>query len=361
LRCFSRPRPAIHGFFIHQDNTMNTLAINKLVFGCALGALAACSQGAGTSGGSTASNAGGGPSGESATTTKISGSVCDLNLLTAADLVGVLDKPVTGTKPLAGDAQTCIFITGAEPGAPQLSVGLRGGMGRVSIASYTSGHMDAYSKWEPLAGVGDGAVWIPQLHEVQAQQDDVLCDIQPDGLSVVLGNAAAQQKLGALCSMIFARLHLPQSATAASVPSVSGGNIVQTACEKDVAAADVAGILTAPLVKQGSTINPQSCAYHAAAGATVTITLANGDEGKFAWDIANNPANGRMDSLGGIGDSALQARGGTLVVARKGGMICTVDVTGTDNANGMQVITKDRGTALADKLGALCNKVFAAR
>jgi hypothetical protein len=342
---------------------MNMLARNRLVFGCALalGALAACSQGAGTSGGNTASSIAGGSSGEPAAAPKISGNVCDLKLLTATDLAGVLDKPVTGTKPLAGDAQTCIFTTGAEPGSPQLSVGLRGGMGRASIASYTSGHMDAYSKWEPLADVGDGAVWVPQLHEVQAQQDDVLCDIQPDGLSVALGKGAAQQKLGALCSTIFARLHLPQSATAASVPSVSGGNIVQTACEKDVAPADVAAIITAPVVRQDSTLNPQSCAYHAAAGATVTITLANGDDGKFAWDNANNPANGRMDSLGGVGDSALQAREGTLVVARKGGMVCTIDVSGTDNANGMQVITTDRGTALAGKLGALCNKVFAAR
>ena len=344
---------------------MNLLIKRSAALASALSALAACSQGASTTGNASSNSAPGtapASSGEPAAAPRISGNVCDLKLLTAADLVGVLDKPVTATKPLAGDAQTCIFTTGAEPGAPQLSVGLRGGLGRATITSYTSGHMDAYSKWEPLAGVGDGAVWVPQLHEVMAQQDDVLCDVRPDGLSVALGNAAAAQKLGALCSTIFARLHLPQAATTASVHPVSGGNIIETACEKDVTPADVAGILTAPVVKRENNLNPQSCAYHAAAGATVTITLASGDDGKSAWDIASNPANnGRMDPLAGVGDSALQGREGTLVVARKGDLFCSVDITGTDNADGMQVITKDRGSALAGKLGALCDKVFATR
>jgi hypothetical protein len=343
---------------------MNLLIKRSAALASALCALAACSQGASTTGNASSNSAPGtapAASGEPAAAPKISGNVCDLKFLAAADIAGVLDKPVSSTKPLAGDAQTCIFTTGAEPGAPQLSVGLRAGLGRASIAAYTSGHMDAYSKWESLAGVGDGAVWVPQLHEVVAQQDDVLCDIQPDGLNVALGSSAAQQKLGALCNTIFARLHLPQSATAESIHPVSSGNIIETACEKDVTPADVGGILTAPVVKQESTINPQSCGYHAVAGATVTISLANGDEGKFAWDIASNPANGRMDPLGGVGDNALQARQGTLVVARKGSLVCSVDVTGTDNANGIQVITRDRGSALANKLGALCNKVFAAR
>lgn len=344
---------------------MNTLIKRNIALVCALGALTACSQGAppsehanapsnGASGKALAS------SGKPAAAPTISGNVCDLKLLTASDLVGVLDKPVTGTKPLKGDAQTCFFTTGDDPGAPQLSVGLRAGLGRTSIASFTSGHMDQYSKWELLAGVGDGAVWLPQLHEVQAQQDDVLCDIEPDGLSVTLGNAAAQERLGALCNTIFTRLHLPQSATAANIHTVPGGNVIHAACEKDIASADVAGILTAPVVKQGNTLNPQSCSYHAAAGATVTITLANGDDGKFAWDTSSNPANGQMDSLAGVGERALQGRAGTIVVARKGDLVCSVDVTGTDNSNGSKVITSDRGTALADKLGALCNKVFAA-
>ena len=219
--------------------------------------------------------------------------------------------------------------------------------------------MNAYSKWQSLSGVGDEAVWLAQLHEVQAQQDDVLCDISPDAMSIALNKMPAQQKIGALCNTIFARLNLPHAATAAS--GASRGDILQDACANDIGQADVAGILIAPVVKQGNRLNPQSCSYHAAAGATVTISLASGDEGKFAWDFAANPSNGRMDALVGVGDGALQGRGGTVVVARKGDLVCSVDVTGTDNADGMTAITPDRGDALAKKLGALCAKVFAAR
>jgi hypothetical protein len=93
----------------------------------------------------------------------------------------------------------------------------------------------------------------------------------------------------------------------------------------------------------------------------VTISLAAGDEGKFAWDVAANPANGRMDAFAGAGDSALQGHGGTVVVARNGPLVCSVDVTGTDNANGMKAVTPARGEELARKLAALCSKVFASR
>jgi hypothetical protein len=68
-----------------------------------------------------------------------------------------------------------------------------------------------------------------------------------------------------------------------------------------------------------------------------------------------------MSPLAGIGDSALQGRGGTQIVARKKDLVCSVDITGTDNADGMTAITTDRGEALAKKLGVLCAKVFAAR
>ncbi len=202
-------------------------------------------------------------------------------------------------------------------------------------------------------------MWLAQLHEVQAQQDDVLCDIRPDGMSIALGHVPAQQKIGALCNTIFARLRLPHAAAASG--GASKGNILADACASDIGPADVSGILIAPVVRQGSKVNPQSCGYHAAAGATVTISLASGDEGKFAWDFAANPSNGRMDPLVGVGDSALQGRGGTVVVARKGDLVCSVDLTGTDNADGMTAITPDRGETLANKLGALCAKIFAAR
>lgn len=324
----------------------------SIVIASASSLLPACSQ---YPPGATPAAAASKPSGAA----RISGNVCDLKLLSAADVAGVLDQAVTGTKPLTGDAQTCVFSAGTGPGAPHVSIGLRPGLGRATIASFTSGHMNEYSKWQALAGIGDEAVWLPELHEVQAQQADVLCNVKPDIASTAAGHAPAQEKLGALCNTIFARLKLPHVSVAGS--SGSQGNILEDACEKDTGPADVAGILLAQVVRQSSKLNPQSCSYHAAAGATVTISLANADEGKFAWEYASNPANGRMSQLAGIGDSALQGRGGTQVVARKQDLVCSVDITGTDNADGMTVITPDRGEALAKKLGALCAKVFAER
>ena len=68
-----------------------------------------------------------------------------------------------------------------------------------------------------------------------------------------------------------------------------------------------------------------------------------------------------MAAMAGSGDAALQGRGGTYVVARKGDLVCSIDLTGTDNGEATKILLKERGDALAAKLGALCAKVFAAR
>lgn len=58
----------------------------------------------------------------------------------------------------------------------------------------------------PLAGVGDAAVWQASLHEVIAQQHNLLCDIQVRGGAgdIALANEALPKALGALCNRIFA-------------------------------------------------------------------------------------------------------------------------------------------------------------
>lgn len=297
------------------------------------------------------------------------GNVCDRQLLTMADLGGIFDDAFTATKSLQGDAQTCYFVTAAQH---RLRVTLRLHNGRAVIGSFTSGRMNEYAKWQPLAGVGEEAIWKPDLSEVSARSGDVLCEVGPEAGSLFLaktlkdaGEPAVQQKLGAVCNTVFARSHLAGAKAANTSPSIgksSGGNVVEAACEKDIAPIDVAGIITAPVVKQAAAINPQSCSYHAAAGATVTISLAQGEEARSFWDLMTNPANaGTLSPLAGAGDTAMHARGGTFVIARKGNLVCSADVTGTDNADGMQVLTKARGADLAQKLGALCAKVFATR
>ncbi len=58
----------------------------------------------------------------------------------------------------------------------------------------------------PLAGVGDQAVWQATLHELIAQKNDLLCDIEVRGAQ---GDIAATADalpllLGALCNKAFA-------------------------------------------------------------------------------------------------------------------------------------------------------------
>ncbi len=164
-------------------------------------ALAACSHGAADAQTSAATKS-----------AAAQGNVCDRKLLTPADIAGILSAPVIGTKPLQGDPQTCYFVTGKNDyGGGKLRVTLRPGLGVVTIATFTSGKMDAYAKWAPLAGVGDGAVWKPDLHEVSAQKNNVLCEVAPSPMSMSnafahAGEAAQQQRLGALCNKIFANL-----------------------------------------------------------------------------------------------------------------------------------------------------------
>ncbi len=167
------------------------------------GALAACSQG----GPLSASSASAAKS-VSAAPSK-SGSVCDLKLLNVADVSGILDEPITGTEQLQGDPQTCHFITASHArGGGSISVSLRPGHGVARLQSFTSGRMNEFANWKPLSGVGDEAVWLPDLHEIDARKGDVLCVVGvPFFMSHALrdaGDVAQQQRLGALCNKVFA-------------------------------------------------------------------------------------------------------------------------------------------------------------
>jgi hypothetical protein len=164
-------------------------------------ALAACSQGP-----SNAPGQGGAKPGASAPAR--TGSVCDLKLLGVADVDGILDKPITGTKPLMGDAQTCYFTTGGE-GMTKVRVSIRPGMGNASVDAFTSGRMNDYAKWQTLAGVGDNAVWKPELNEVSATRNNVLCEAAPEAGSLFLdpklrASGKVHERLGALCNKVFA-------------------------------------------------------------------------------------------------------------------------------------------------------------
>jgi hypothetical protein len=126
---------------------------------------------------------------------------CDRHILKAEDVAGILSTPITETKSLAGDAQSCEFST---TGFPAITVSVRPGLGRTTVEAWATGKMPLTTS--PLPGVGEAAVWQDSLHEVIAEKNALLCDIQVrgGGSDLALSSNALPAALGALCNKIFA-------------------------------------------------------------------------------------------------------------------------------------------------------------
>jgi hypothetical protein len=128
-------------------------------------------------------------------------SPCETLVLKASDLGGLLHAPITHATALAGDGQSCAFLT---TGFPAITVSVRPGLGKAALDAWSTGKMPLPVR--PLSGVGDAAVWQDALHEVIAQKNDVLCDIQVRGGNddIAVPADALPGELGALCNRIFA-------------------------------------------------------------------------------------------------------------------------------------------------------------
>jgi hypothetical protein len=128
-------------------------------------------------------------------------STCDPRMLAVSDLAGILAAPLIDSKALAGDAQTCQFLTG---GFPAITVSVRPNVGHATIDAWNSGRMPF--PVAPLRGIGEQAVWQGTLHEVIAQKRDLLCDIEIRGGDGDIAAAldALPGVLGALCNKLFA-------------------------------------------------------------------------------------------------------------------------------------------------------------
>jgi len=126
---------------------------------------------------------------------------CGTPPLTIPEVTGILVAPITGIKPVSGDAQSCEYSTG---GFPAIIVSVRPGLGKSSVDSWNEGKMPL--KAEPLPGIGDAASWQPSLREVIAQKHNLLCDIQVRGgaTDLVVSVESLPAALGALCNRIFA-------------------------------------------------------------------------------------------------------------------------------------------------------------
>jgi hypothetical protein len=130
-------------------------------------------------------------------------SPCETLVLKAADLGGLLQAPITHATALAGDGQSCAFLT---TGFSAITVSIRPGLGRASLDAWSAGKMSLAVT--PLPGVGDAAVWQDTLHEIIARKSDLLCDIQLRGVSddIAVAADALPGALGALCNRIFASI-----------------------------------------------------------------------------------------------------------------------------------------------------------
>lgn len=133
------------------------------------------------------------------------GSACERRLLTASDLEGILHAPIAGTRPLKGDPQTCYFVTATSEsqGGPEIMVSVRPGLGRVTLKSWASGGMGTTGT--AMSGVGDEAIWVSELKELDAQKNDTLCVISLGGSALIEHFDELQKRFGDLCNKVFAR------------------------------------------------------------------------------------------------------------------------------------------------------------
>jgi hypothetical protein len=128
-------------------------------------------------------------------------SVCARDLLPKAELAAVLKAPITGQKPIAGDPQSCEYTTAGFSG---ITISVRPGLGGTTVDAWATGKMPL--EVQPLSNVGDRAVWQDTLHELIAQQHNLLCDIQVrgSGQEIAVAADALPQAVGKLCDKIFA-------------------------------------------------------------------------------------------------------------------------------------------------------------
>jgi hypothetical protein len=154
--------------------------------------LAACSRatGAGASAGSEAST----DRARGVATAR--GNACDRKLVSKDDVAGLLSEPIKAVEAVAGDAQSCQFISTNDS---TVTVSLRPRLGSETLAEITSGQTN--QTFTALSGVGDKAVWNAVLKEANATKDNLLCDI---GVVGPASGPATAEKVGALCNKIFA-------------------------------------------------------------------------------------------------------------------------------------------------------------
>jgi hypothetical protein len=126
---------------------------------------------------------------------------CGLSGIGPTDVAAVTGSDVMMGRTTPGDSESCEFGSGAQ----RVQMSVRPKHGRITVASWLEGRMPLRAA--TLAGVGDAAVWQTELHELIAEQNDVLCDVSLGGAgqdTVQLPSAELARRAAILCNKVFA-------------------------------------------------------------------------------------------------------------------------------------------------------------
>ena len=179
---------------VHAFRTQEKLMSRLVYFSVILFlALSACSRPASKTGDAASLSA------KNAVASTPAGNACDGKLVTSADAAEILGAPVASEATLAGDAQSCMFTTADFT---TLTISLRPALGRTTVDTWAAGNMPM--PVTDVSGVGERAVWQSTLKEINAEKNNLLCDIRVVGPGHNAG--ATPEKLGALCNKIFAAM-----------------------------------------------------------------------------------------------------------------------------------------------------------
>jgi hypothetical protein len=156
--------------------------------------------------------------------------------------------------------------------------------------------------------------------------------------------------VAALCLAGCAKPGASHGASASST-SVAASTPAGTACDRKlIVQADVAPLFDEPISGE-KTIpgDAQSCEFDTTNFSSVQIALRPGLGDVSVAEVKSGKTNQTVTPLAGVGDTAVWDPLLKEVDATKNNVLCEISATGPASKN-----------ATSDKVGALCNKIFAA-
>jgi hypothetical protein len=154
------------------------------------------------------------------------------------------------------------------------------------------------------------------------------------------------------------------TSSVASVTTTTGADVIGAGSGHDACHGDLTSVDVAPLLGAGTITvsvdasNPAKCAFSAGNNTAVQITLARGADVQTTWDHVQQTHGGNMITVIGVGESGLRTADNTELMARKGALLCQIDVVGMSAITAHSSIHD--GDGVNALLAALCAKVFEA-